>query len=123
MKWTNVPKESDIILLRFLYIKTSKPNETISKNDVNVTKRSVKIENLEKFVNYTVWVQSVSTRGLGVSSIPIYVRTLEEGEFGVFLKFRYVLGSNTCFIIIAVSKHVLSFTKKLRRDRIFHLIA
>lgn len=75
-----MPLESDVILLRVFYVITSKPNETISRNDINVTKRSVKIENLEKFANYRVWVQSVSTRGLGVSSIPINVRTLEEGE-------------------------------------------
>lgn len=75
-----MPLESDVILLRVFYVITSKPNETISRNDINVTKRNVKIENLEKFANYRVWVQSVSTRGLGVSSIPINVRTLEEGE-------------------------------------------
>jgi len=75
-----VPLESDVILLRVFYVITSKPNETISRNDINVTKRNVKIENLETFANYRVWVQSVSTRGLGVSSIPINVRTLEEGE-------------------------------------------
>lgn len=75
-----MPVESDVILLRVLYVITSKPNETISRNDINVTKRNVKIENLETFANYRVWVQSVSTRGLGVSSIPINVRTLEEGE-------------------------------------------
>lgn len=75
-----MPVESDVILLRVFYVITSKPNETISRNDINVTKRNVKIENLEKFANYRVWVQSVSTRGLGVSSIPINVRTLEEGE-------------------------------------------
>lgn len=75
-----MPVESDVILLRVLYVITSKPNETISRNDINVTKRNIKIENLEKFANYRVWVQSVSTRGLGVSSIPINVRTLEEGE-------------------------------------------
>ena len=68
-----------------------------------MTKRSVKIENLEKFVNYTVLVQSVSTRGLGVSSIPIYVRTLEEGEF-LKVHVHFLLGSNTCFIIIAIVK-------------------
>lgn len=75
-----MPLESDVILLRVFYVITSKPNETISRNDINVTKRNIKIENLEKFANYRVWVQSVSTRGLGVSSIPINVRTLEEGE-------------------------------------------
>lgn len=75
-----MPVESDVILLRVFYVITSKPNKTISRNDINVTKRNVKIENLEKFANYRVWVQSVSTRGLGVSSIPINVRTLEEGE-------------------------------------------
>lgn len=75
-----MPVESDVILLRVFYVITSKPNETISRNDINVTKRNIKIENLEKFANYRVWVQSVSTRGLGVSSIPINVRTLEEGE-------------------------------------------
>lgn len=75
-----MPVESDVILLRVFYVITSKPNETISRNDINVTKRNVKIENLETFANYRVWVQSVSTRGLGVSSIPINVRTLEEGE-------------------------------------------
>lgn len=80
MEWTTVPVESDVILLSVFHVKTGKPNETISRTDVNVTKRSIKITNLEKFVNYTVWVKSVSTRGPGISSIPIHVQTLEEGE-------------------------------------------
>lgn len=112
-----MPVEADIILLRVFYVKTSKQNETILRTDVNVTRRSVEIENLGKFVNYTVWVKSVSTRGLGVSSIPIYVRTLEEGEPRVF-KSSYVhfpLCSNTCFIITAVAKPVYQIQRNLQR--------
>lgn len=102
VEWNTVPVESDIILLNVFYVKTSKPNETISRTDVNVTKQSVKIENLEKFVNYTVWVQSVSTRGLGISSIPIYVRTLEEGESSVLKVHTFIffwVPLNICFIL------------------------
>lgn len=48
--------------------------------NVNAKEDSVEIGNLEKFVDYTVWVRSVSRRGPGLSSLLIYVRTLEEGN-------------------------------------------
>ena len=108
MEWTTVPVKSEITLFRVFYVKTSKQNETIARTDVNVTKRSVKIEKLEKFVNYTVWIKSVSARGFGVSSIPIYVRTLEEGESCIFKSSyaHFLLGA--CFLIIVVTKISLS---------------
>ena len=123
VEWTTVPVESDVILLRVFYVKTSKPNVTISRTDVNVTKRSVKIKKLEKFVNYTVWVQSVSTRGLGISSIPIYVRTLEEGESSVLKVHKFIffwVPLKICFIIIAVNKPVsISFKETFQIERYF----
>ena len=121
VEWTIVPVESDIILLSVFYVKTSKPYETISRTDVNMTKRRVKIKNLEKFVNYTVWIQSVSTRGLGISSIPIYVRTLEEGESSVFKVHTFIffwVPLNICFIIIAVNKLVsISYKETFQIER------
>ena len=123
VEWTTVPVESDVILLRVFYVKTSKPNVTISRTNVNVTKRRVKIKNLEKFVNYTVWVQSVSTRGLGISSIPIYVRTLEEGESSVLKVHKFIffwVPLKICFIIIAVNKPVsISFKETFQIERYF----
>ena len=85
MEWNTIPGDSDIILLKVFYVTTSQQNETIARTDVNVTNNNVEIGNLGKFVNYTVWVKSVSRRGLGISSLPIYVRTLEEGETFYFL--------------------------------------
>lgn len=85
MEWNTLPDDSDIILLKVFYVTTSQQNETIARTDVNVTNNNVEIGNLGKFVNYTVWVKSVSRRGLGISSLPIYVRTLEEGENFYFL--------------------------------------
>ena len=116
-----MPVESDIIMLSVFYVKTSKPNERISRTDVNVTKRSVAIKNLAKFVNYTVWVQSVSTRGLGISSIPIYVRTLEEGESRVFKVHTFIffwVPLNIRFIIIAVNKYLsISYIETFQIER------
>lgn len=80
MKWNALPHNSDIILLKVYYVLTSQQNETILTTDVNVTESGVDIVNLGKFVNYTFWIRSVSRRGLGISTNPIYVRTLEEGE-------------------------------------------
>ena len=80
VKWNRVPRDSDIIQLKVYYETANSQNETTSMIKVNVTEDSVEIERLKKFVNYTVWVKSFSRRGLGVSSLPISVRTLEEGK-------------------------------------------
>lgn len=80
VEWNTVPHDWDIILLKVFYIITSHHNETILRTDINVTESRVEIGNLGKFVNYTIWIRSVSRWGLGISSYPIYVRTLEEGE-------------------------------------------
>ena len=80
VKWNNVQDDSDISLFRIFYITTGQQNETISRTDVNASITSVDITNLGKFVNYTVWVRSISSRGPGTESFPIYVKTLEEGE-------------------------------------------
>lgn len=81
MKWNTVQDDSDILLFRIFYIATGQQNETISRTDVNASITSVDITNLGKFVNYTVWVRSISFRGPGTESFPIYVKTLEEGEY------------------------------------------
>ncbi|XP_022784712.1 protein sidekick-1-like isoform X2 [Stylophora pistillata] len=78
VNWNRVPSDSDIIQFKVYYVTADSQNETISMINVNATKDSVGIGNLEKFVNYTVWVRSVSRRGPGLSSLLIYVRTLEE---------------------------------------------
>ena len=80
VKWNRVPRDSDIIQFKVYYETANSQNETTSMINVNVTEDSVEIGRLKKFVNYTVWVRSVSRQGLGVSSLPIYVRTLEEGK-------------------------------------------
>lgn len=79
VKWNRVPRDSDIIQFKVYYETANSQNETTSMINVNVTEDSVEIGRLKKFVNYTVWMRSVSRQGLGVSSLPIYVRTLEEG--------------------------------------------
>lgn len=86
MKWNTVQDDSDILLFRIFYIATGQQNETISRTDVNASITSVDITNLGKFVNYTVWVRSISFRGPGTESFPIYVKTLEEGEYNDALK-------------------------------------
>lgn len=80
VKWNRVPRDSDIIQFKVYYETANSQNETTSMINVNVTENSVEIRRLKNFVNYTVWVRSVSRQGLGVSSLPIYVRTLEDGK-------------------------------------------
>ena len=80
VKWNRVPRDSDIIQFKVYYETANSQNETTSMININVTEDSVEIGRLKKFVNYTVWVKSFSRRGLGVSSLPISVRTLEEGK-------------------------------------------
>lgn len=85
-----MPHDWDVILLKVFYITTSQHNETILWTDVNLTESDVEIRNLAKFVNYTVWIRSVSRWGLGISSYQIYVRTLEEGEAEVYYLLTFI---------------------------------
>ena len=47
--------------------------------DTNVTVGFHALDKLKKFSWYTVWVKSVTSRGLGVESERFTIRTLEEG--------------------------------------------
>ena len=78
MEW-NAEQNSDNSLLRVFYITAGQQNQTVAQTDINASENSVEIGNLGKFVNYTIWMKSVSKRGLGIASYPVYVRTLEEG--------------------------------------------
>ena len=81
MQWNALTNDySDVTHLKILFTSVNQENETIWTTDVNASKNSVNIGNLGKFVNYTVWIKSFSKRGLGFSSFPINVRTLEEGK-------------------------------------------
>ncbi|RMX41265.1 hypothetical protein pdam_00012375, partial [Pocillopora damicornis] len=66
VKWNRVPRDSDIIQFKVYYETANSQNETTSMINVNVTEDSVEIGRLKKFVNYTVWVRSVSRQGLVV---------------------------------------------------------
>lgn len=50
--------------------------------DTNVTVGFRALNELKKFAWYTVWVKSVTSRGLGVESERFKIRTLEEGMLG-----------------------------------------
>ena len=64
--------------LRILY--ELQRNVTVANiKDTNVTTGFVVLDKLEKFAWYTVWVKSVTSRGLGVKSECFKIRTLEEG--------------------------------------------
>ena len=97
VQWNTVPQDLNIKLLAVFYVTTNQKNETILRTDVNVTENGVEIGNLGKFVNYTVWIRSVSTRGPGISSYPIYVRTLEEGEAEVCYILKFIGLFSSCF--------------------------
>lgn len=99
VKWNALPHDSDIILLKIYYVLTSQQNETSLSTDVNVTESGVYIVNLGKFVNYTFWIRSVSRRGLGISSNPIYVTTLEEGDCEVYQFFFFLTFSGAFFLL------------------------
>ena len=73
---------SDVTHLKILFTSVNEKNETIWTTNVNASKNSINIGNLGKFVNYTVWIKSLSKRGLGFAGFPINVRTLEEGKSG-----------------------------------------
>ena len=52
--------------------------------DTNVTAGFHALDELKTFSWYTVWVKSVTSRGLGVESERFKIRTLEEGMLGVW---------------------------------------
>lgn len=53
----------------------------------NATTGFVVLDRLEKFSWYTVWVKSVTSRGLGGESERLKIRTLEEGMLIELTKF------------------------------------
>ena len=83
MQWNALTNDySDGTHLKILFTSVNQENETIWTTNVDASKNSVNIGNLGKFVNYTVWIKSLSKRGLGFAGFPINVRTLEEGKSG-----------------------------------------
>lgn len=54
-------------------------NQTVAAA-VNRTVREFLISGLKKYSNYTVYVSSVTRRGIGMSSKRLSVRTLEDGK-------------------------------------------
>lgn len=83
MQWNALTNDySDVTHLKILFTSVNQENETIWTTNVDASKNSVNIGNLGKFVYYTVWIKSLSKRGLGFAGFPINVRTLEEGKSG-----------------------------------------
>ena len=44
------------------------------------TNLEIIIDNLEKFTNYSIQVLAFTRKGEGVRSLPLYVRTMEDGK-------------------------------------------
>ena len=70
---------SDMIGFYVAYeLKSSEENETGFQR-VNETVRNLTITGLNKFKNYSIWVQRATSWGLGLPSEPASVRTFEDG--------------------------------------------
>lgn len=51
---------------------------------VNLTSRHVILSELEKFTSYELLVSSVTIRGTGLASMPVYNKTFEDGKYRYF---------------------------------------
>ena len=85
IKWKfSLPSYEPVIpneALRMFY--ELKENTTMQNiKDTNVTAGFLVLDKLKKFSWYTVWIKSVTSRGLGVESERFKIRTLEEGMLG-----------------------------------------
>ena len=81
LKWTEVTQLNGANLLGYgiLYKqKNEKFRGEIAKS-VAPTPREAKLENLEKFTEYTIRVYAFTRHGNGVSSQPVLLRTQEDG--------------------------------------------
>ena len=65
---------------RIFYEKAQDNATDIHYVEVNRSASHIIIENLENFEYYLVWMQAITSRGLGPKSKEVLTRTLEKGE-------------------------------------------
>lgn len=66
---------------RVFYALSNIDNATRSHSiDVNSSTDHVVIQHLENFQYYLIWLQTITTRGLGPPSKAMKIRTIEKGE-------------------------------------------
>jgi len=85
IKWKSpLPSYEPAIANKALRIFYNLQGNTTVQNikDTKVTPGFHALDKLKKFAWYTVWVRSVTSRGLGVESKRFKIRTLEEGMLG-----------------------------------------
>ena len=87
---------------KILYKHTGDSNFTVKSVDVDNSKSSFELTELDTFVNYTVWLIKVTTRGLGIASQKTFVRTLEEGR---------TLRMNSLFYRLKIHKYKLGINR------------
>ena len=66
--------------LRVFYTKDTENATGFRSVDVNRSKNHMVIQHLEHFKTYLVWLQTLTTGGLGPKSKAVKTRTLEKGE-------------------------------------------
>ena len=79
VSWTEIPyKERNGVILKYLV--TYKETEGYARwQDAYATKMNILITGVEEYFNYTVRVAGVTSKGIGVLSRIIYVKTKQDG--------------------------------------------
>ena len=67
------------------------------------TNLEIIIDNLEKFTNYSIQVLAFTRKGEGVRSLPLYVRTMEDGKY-ILLR---------CMIYVSFIEHQSAYSENV----------
>lgn len=98
LKWTEVTQLNGATLLGYgiLYKRKNEKFRGEIAKSVAPTLREAKLENLEKFTEYTIRVYAFTRHGNGVSSQPVLLRTQEDGMLPHFCRSFAIIVSHVC---------------------------